>query len=167
MNDSVRRKSLLASIQARLSPLPRPLQYRILSFLFGRFSPYFRTNRMRIADMAKDEITIAVPNHRALRNHVRGIHAAAINLACEYASGLLLGQYADADKVVVVKTMHLEIHKPITGAVRATARHDGKELADMLAQDKGSVRIPVTVVDSTGATPVSGYMDIAWFKRRR
>ena len=160
-------RPLLASIRARLSPFPEPVQYWTLSWLFGRFSRYFSTNRLRIARITDDEVTLVVSNRKALRNHVGSIHAAAINLACEYASGLLLGQYAPADKVVVVKSMHLDIHKPVSGAVRATAAFPGKQLAAMLLEEKGNVRVPVTVVDSAGITPASGYMDMAWFKKRR
>ena len=160
-------KSLLDSMRAPLSPLPEPLQYRVLSWLFGRFTRYFRTNRLRIVRITEDEVTLAVSDRKALRNHVGSIHAAAINLACEYASGLLLGQYAPVDKIVVVKSMHLDIHKPVSGSVLATASFPGKQLAAMLAEEKGNVRIPVAVVDSLGVTPASGYMDMAWFKRRK
>lgn len=159
--------NMFARLIARLDKLPEGLRNWLVGMLFGQYTRYFRTNRIRIDTLTPLEVTLALGNHRKVRNHVDGIHAVAITLACEYASGLLVGQHVPEQAIVVVKTMHVDLHKPVKGGIRATARLTEAEVEQIRTAPKGALKVPVTVVDEKDVTPITGYMEMAWFPKKK
>lgn len=157
----------LNRLLARISGWPPRLRHWAVGLGFGYYTPYFRYNRLKVADLTPLAVTLSLANHRMVRNHLGGIHAVAINLACEYACGLLVGQHVPDSALVVVKTMHMDLHKRITGAIRATATLTREQAAAIRTAEKGEIRVPVRVVDEVGITPITGYMDMAWYPRKR
>lgn len=156
-----------ARMLARLARWPEPLRLRLVGFGFGLFTPYFRTNRCRILTLDQHQVTVGIALKRRVRNHVGGIHAVAATLAAEYASGLLVGQHVPDSAIVVVKTIHVELRKPNKGSVRATARLTPEEARAIGTEPKGSLKVPVTIEDAQGQTPITGYMEMAWLPKRR
>ncbi|MDX1589014.1 MAG: DUF4442 domain-containing protein [Oleiphilaceae bacterium] len=157
----------LSRLIHRLSPLPEPLQRRAVGLLFGQYSRYFRSNRLKIARLEPLVVTLSLANHRRVRNHIGGIHAVAITLACEYASGLLVGQHVPDRATVVVKSMHVDLHKAYQGSILATATLTEEEALAIREQPKGELKVPVSVTDATGGHPITGYMQMAWFPRKK
>lgn len=157
----------LSRLIDRLSPLPEPLRRSTVGLLFGQYSRYFRSNRLKIARLEPLAVTLSLANHRKVRNHIGGIHAVAITLACEYASGLLVGQHVPDKATVVVKSMHVDLHKAYQGGIRATASLTGEEAQAIRQQPKGELKVPVSVTDASGDNPITGYMQMAWFPRKK
>lgn len=155
----------LNRLLVRLEKLPGWLGIRLFDAIFGRFTPFYRTMRVRSVELMPGRVSLALRNRRRIRNHVRGIHAVAAMLPAEYAAGLVVGQAVPADAVVVVKGVHIDIRKPIRGAVKATAALSAEALNDLRFVPKGSIEVPVTVWDETGETPMTGVVNMAWFPK--
>lgn len=156
-----------ARMLSRLAAWPEPLRLRLVGFGFGLFTPYFRTNRCRILSLGEHQVSVGIALRRRVRNHVGGIHAVAATLAAEYASGLLVGQHVPDDAIVVVKTIHVELRKPNKGSIKATATLTPEEARAISTEPKGSLKVPVTIEDAQGQTPITGYMEMAWLPKRK
>lgn len=70
-----------------LERFPKPVKNRLVGFAFGRYTRYFRTNKLKVKVIDSNQVTLALANYALVRNHIGGIHAVAVTLACEYASG--------------------------------------------------------------------------------
>ncbi|WP_052162430.1 DUF4442 domain-containing protein [Aquabacterium sp. NJ1] len=156
-----------ARLLSKLERLPPAWRLKLVGFGFGLNTPYFRTNRCRILKLEPHRVTVGIKLARRVRNHVGGIHAVAATLAAEYASGLLVGQHVPDDAIVVVKTIHVELRKPNRGHVRATASLTPPETQLMGMEPKGSLKVPITIEDAKGQTPITGYMEMAWLPKKR
>lgn len=151
----------------RLAGWPEPVRLRLVAFGFGLFTPYFRTNRCRLLSLGQHQVSVGIRLQRRVRNHVGGIHAVAATLAAEYASGLLVGQHVPDDAIVVVKTIHVELRRPNKGSIKATATLTPEEARAISTEPKGSLKVPVTIEDEQGQTPITGYMEMAWLPKKR
>lgn len=156
-----------ARLLSRLSGWPEPWRLRLVAWGFGLFTPYFRTNRCRILSLGEHQVSVGITLKRRVRNHVGGIHAVAATLAAEYASGLLVGQHVPDDAIVVVKTIHVELRKPNKGSIKATATLTPEDAQAIGTEPKGSLKVPVTIEDALGQTPITGYMEMAWLPKRK
>ena len=149
-----------------LDKFPAPVKNQLVGFAFGRYTRYFRTNKLRVKGIDSNQVTLTLANHALVRNHIGGIHAVAVTLACEYASGLLVGQHVPDSSIVVVKSIHVDLHKPIQGAVQATATITDDQIQAIRFDAKGNIEIHVTEVDEASATPITGTMTMAWFPKK-
>ncbi|RTL28507.1 MAG: DUF4442 domain-containing protein [Burkholderiales bacterium] len=156
-----------ARLLSRLAGWPEGLRLRLVALGFGLYTPYFRTNRCRILALGPNKVTVGIALKRRVRNHVGGIHAVAATLAAEYASGLLVGQHVPDSAIVVVKTIHVELRKPNRGAIQATATLTPEEARAICTEPKGSLKVPITIDDAQGQTPITGYMEMAWLPKKR
>lgn len=156
-----------ARLLARLSGWPPALRHSLVGFGFGLYTPYFRTNHCHIVDLGPHKVAVAIALKRRVRNHVGGVHAVAATLAAEYASGLLVGQHVPDSAIVVVKTIHVELRKPNRGSVRATASLTPAEASAIQTEARGSLKVPISIADAQGQTPITGYMEMAWLPKRK
>lgn len=152
---------------ATLARFPRRLQLRLFDLVFGRVSSFYRHVGVRAVEIGPHRVTLALANRRRTRNHLRGIHAIAIALPAEYASGLVVAQHLSPDAVVVVKQIQFDLHKAVHGAIRATAVLSPRQGEALRERLKGEIGVSVQVVDESGQSPITGVMQMAWFPRDR
>ena len=151
---------------ATLSRLPRSWRLPLFDFLFSRTSRFYRTVGVRADRIGPCSVTLTLADRRRVRNHVRSIHAVALTLPAEYAAGLLVAQHLPASAVVVLQSLHMDLRRPVRGAIRATASLNEAQGSALRDQPKGQLDVPVTIEDETGAWPVSGVMRMAWLPRK-
>lgn len=156
----------LNTMLRRLARLPAGLRPLAFNLLFGRFTPFYASLRLRVVDLAPDQVTLGLRNRRRSRNHLRGIHAVAALLPAEYAAGLVVGQAVPPEAVVVVRGLSCEIRKPIRGDITATARLSPDQRAALAEVPQGDLKLRFTITGSDGATPIEGVADMAWFPRK-
>jgi acyl-coenzyme A thioesterase PaaI-like protein len=151
----------------RLGFLPEGLRWWAFTLAFGRIVPFVATGRVRIERAAETEAVLSLANRRQVQNHIKGVHAAAVALLAETATGLLVGLNIPDSAVPLLKTLHIDYTKRAHGGLRAVATLTPEQIAHMRTEDKGEVTVPVTITDEEGGQPVKCQMVWAWIPRAR
>ncbi|MCK5688813.1 DUF4442 domain-containing protein [Myxococcota bacterium] len=148
-------------------PLPAPLRKRAQSKAMGFVVPFLNTAGLCFDVMTNNEVEVSIANKRKVRNHIGGVHAAAVALLAETASGFVFGLNVPDDKLPLVKSMNIDFTKRSHGAMRAVATLPEDDIARIINDDKGSVTVRTVVTDATGNHPVQCEMVWAWVPKSR
>ena len=81
----------LHSIVGRVQALPAPIRERVLSAGLGRIIRYAGTSGVRIHSLTPERSELSLPNAPHVRNHIGGLHAVAMALLVESATGYIVG----------------------------------------------------------------------------
>ncbi len=149
----------------RLSFLPEGLRWQAFTLAFGRVVPFVATGRVRIEKAAETEAVLSLANRRRVQNHIKGVHAAAVALLAETASGLLVGLNIPDSSVPLLKTLHIDYTKRAHGDLRAVATLTSEQISSLRVESKGEVVVPVTITDEKGNQPVECRIVWAWIPR--
>ncbi len=152
----------LRRLLRQLGYVPAIFRAPLRSFLIGRTIPLVGTAGLRIERLDEDEVVVAIANRQHVRNHIGTLHAAAMALVAETASGLALGMHVRDDAVPVIQRMAVNFDKRAQGALRAVARIPADEIARLHNESRGELLVPVTVTDAGGQTPIRCEMQWAW-----
>lgn len=156
----------LGSLILPMGKLPGPLRTRALSIALGNAVPFVGTAGITITELTEKRCTADLTNGRAVRNHIGGLHAAAMTLLAETVTGLVVGMNVPDDRVPVVKSLSVSFNKRAKGNLHAVATLTDEQRALMHAEDKGEVKVAVTLTDSEGKEPLEATMIWAWTKKR-
>ena len=159
------KRNRLALAASLIQRLPRRFHEPLLSRLFGSQVHFASTARIRIQQMSHDEVRMSLANRRRVQNHIKGVHAAAMALLAESASGALVGMNLPDDKLPLIRTLKVDYHKRAKGDLRATATLDEQQRRALHEQDKGEIEVKVAVFDESGEQPIHCEMHWAWIKR--
>jgi acyl-coenzyme A thioesterase PaaI-like protein len=152
---------------ALLERLPAPLRTRARSLALGTVVPMVGTAGLAVEHLDAGRAVISVANRRRVRNHIGGVHAAAMALLAETATGFVVGMNVPDDRVPVIKTLRVEFRRRARGALRAEATLSEEQRRLILETEKGETRVPVRVTDADGNEPIECEMTWAWTPRRR
>lgn len=111
-------------------------------------------------------VTYRQKNRKKVQNHIGSVHAAAMALLAESASGFIVGINLPGDKLPLIKCMKLNYVKRASGDMTAVASLTDQQIALMQNTDKGEVNVQVVVTDATGFEPVICEMIWAWVAKR-
>lgn len=156
----------LSTVVSKANLAPAPLRGAALSAILGRVVPFVGTAGLAVEELTEARAVISVRNRRKVQNHIGGVHAAAMTLVAETASGFVVGMNVPDDKVPVVKTIGMEFKKRAKGALRATATLTEEERAKMRTEPKGEVNVQVSLTDEEGKEPIVVTMVWAWTPKR-
>ncbi len=157
----------LSGIVGKLDLLPRLVRTPALSLLLGRMVPFVGTAGARIEEMTEHRVTVVVDNRRGIRNHIGQVHAAAMALAAETATGFVCGMNVPDNKLLLCKSLKVDFKKRTTGAIRAVATLTAPQREQMRSEDRGNVTVEVHATDDTGIEPIQCEMVWAWIPRTR
>ena len=157
----------MSCVVSALGYLPGPLGRGALNLLVGKVIPFVGTSGVVIEEMTTERVTAVVPNRWRVRNHIGQVHAAAMALAVETASGLVVGMNVPDSKLPLIKSMRVDYRRRSRGAIRATARLTQAQRMEIAALEKGQVAVEVTAVDDSGQEPIECTMVWAWVPKRR
>ena len=147
---------------ARLDGLPAFLRPWLRNRVLGRAVPFTGTAGLDFVNLTPQQVTVALANRRAVQNHIGGVHASAMNLLAETATGMLVGMNVRDDCLPLAKELRMAFRKRATGGLKAVARLTDAQRAAMQASDKGEVNVAVTVTDEAGVNPVECEFIWAW-----
>ena len=122
---------------------------------------------MRFEVLTTDKCVVTVRYRRKVGNHIGTLHAAAMALAAESATGFVAAMNIPDSKVLVIKTMELNYLKRTKGTLTATATLSEAERQRMIDEPKGDVLVPCTLADETGTETVTANMTWAWTQKRK
>ena len=157
----------LYSIVKTTSKLPKSIRSTLWSKAFGRIVPMVGTANIRYLEVDQDHVTVRIENTRNMQNHIQGVHAAAMALLAETATGFLTGLHVPDNRILLIKSLHVDYLKVAQGGLTATATLTAEQQSFIADNDKGELLIPVTVIDDAGNAPIQCQMLWAWLPKRK
>ena len=151
----------------RLQEVPAFARPWFRSVVMRRAVPFTGTAGLDFLQMSTERVEIGISNEKKVQNHIGGIHASAMNLLAETATGMVVGMNVRDDCIPLAKELKMAFKKRSTGAMRAVATLTDEQKALMQASDKGEVRVAVTVTDEAGIQPVECEFVWAWVPATR
>lgn len=157
----------LARAVGAVSAWPAPLRNRLVTAMFNSQVRFAGTGGLRFTALSVEQAIVVIANRRRVRNHIGGVHAAAMALLAETATGSVFGMNVRSDALPLLKQMHIDYQRRAQGALTATATLDEVARARILAEPKGEIVVPVTVTDEAGEQPIQAQMTWAWVPKKR
>ena len=146
----------------RLSEVPAFARTWFRSVILRRAVPFTGTAGLDFLQMSRSSVEIGIKNEKKVQNHIGGVHASAMNLLAETATGMVVGMNVRDDCIPLAKELKMAFKKRATGSLRAVATLSDEQRAAMQASDKGEVKVSVMVTDEAGINPVECEFVWAW-----
>ena len=157
----------LARVVATIAKLPAFLRPFALTRAFTSQVRFAGTGKVQILELAEGRALLQMKNVGPVQNHIGTIHASAMGLLAESATGTVVGMTLPDSKVPVLKSQHVDYVKRAKGALRAEATLPAEMRQRLLAEDKGDFAVPVRVTDESGEEPIKCQFVWAWVPRKR
>ena len=146
----------------KLDGLPGPLRGVARNLALRRAVPFTGTAGLDFVTLTPERSEIRVANKRPVQNHIKGVHAAAMSLLAETATGMVVGMNVRDDCLPLCKSLQVNFKKRATGGLTAKAHLTAAQRAAMASETKGEVRVAVTVTDEAGVEPIQCEFVWAW-----
>ncbi|TBO29466.1 DUF4442 domain-containing protein [Aquabacterium lacunae] len=157
----------MSRMLSKLDGLPAGLRQWLTSKMLGRVVPMVGTAGLRFEEVSSQRVVVHIRNRKPVQNHIQGVHAAAMALLAETATGFCVGMNLPDDKLPLIKTLKVNYLKRAQGDMKAVAQLRPEQVEQILTLDKGEVTVPVQITDSTGAEPIQCEMVWAWVPKQR
>ena len=150
-----------------INKLPNPIRKRTLTAALGRVIRFAGHAGIQVIELQPERVHLKLNNRREVRNHIGGVHAAAMALLAESASGYIVGLSLPAGKTPVIKSMTVNYLRRAKGGLEAVATLSEEARKHIQDHDAGEVLVDVTVTDERGDSPIECEMLWAWRPDRR
>lgn len=157
----------LSRAVAYCAALPAPLRRRATTLLFNSQVRFAGTAGLRFETLSEEQAVVVVRNRGKVQNHIGGVHAAAMALLAETATGAVFGMNVPDAALPLLKTMHIDYVKRAHGDLRAVATITAEQRAQLQSETKGDLVVAVTVTDENGESPIVATMTWAWVLKKR
>lgn len=152
----------LSKLVKATAKLPQGIRSRLWSRVFGRFVPMVGSANIRYLEVSHGKVVVKIENHRAMQNHIGQVHACAMALIAETATGFVTGMNVPDSCVVLIKSFKIDFKRPSKGAMVATATLTDEQQTLMQSTEKGETLVTVHVTDESGEEPIQCEMLWAW-----
>ena len=132
----------IRSLWDRVSPLPGGR--RIFSILLGRIVPYTGSIKPLVLELTASGARIQLRDRRAVRNHLRSIHAIALANIAELTTGLPLAYAVMPAGRTILVSLTVDFVRKARGTVTATS-----SFVPPSATHESEIEIPVEVRDES------------------
>lgn len=156
------RLSKLVKATARL---PQGIRTALLSKTFGRIVPMVGSARIRYEQVSPSQVIVSMANHKAMQNHIGQVHACAMALLAETATGFVTAMNVPDSAIVLIKSIKIDYKRPTKGAMRAVATLTPEQQQLMQNSEKGETLVQVSVTDESGEEPIQCEMLWAWIAK--
>jgi acyl-coenzyme A thioesterase PaaI-like protein len=161
------RPNQLSRSLAKFEGLPAGLRPGLVSFMLGNVVPMVGSAKLRFEEVTNARVVVTIRNRRRVQNHIKGVHAAAMALLAETATGFCVGMNVPDDKLPLIKTLKVDYLKRAQGDMKAVAQLRPEQIQQIQTQDKGEVTVPVSITDESGGEPIQCEMVWAWVPKKR
>lgn len=157
----------LLKIVKSSSLLPKKVQTKVLSATFGRVVPFVGTASIVYESVSASKVVVSIANKRPVQNHIKGVHAVAMVLIAETATGFVTALNVPDSRMVLIKNINVDYKTIAKGNMKAVATLTDEQREQIANNEKGELSIPITVTDETGNEPVEIEMVWAWLPKKR
>jgi uncharacterized protein (TIGR00369 family) len=161
------KKNRLNTIASKLMGLPPSIRSFAMSKAFGNVIKYAGHSGIRFEELTSNKCVVSIKNKKKIQNHIGGVHAAAMALLAETATGFVFGMNVPDSKLPVIKKMDIDYVKRSTGNMRAVAELTDEQIETILSADKGEIVVPVVITDEANVEPIKANMTWAWTAKRK
>ena len=155
-------RNRLSKLVQSTAKLPQGIRTVLWSKAFGRIVPMVGTAKIRYETVSASEVAVRLANHKAMQNHIGQLHACAMALLAETATGFVTAMNVPDSAIVLVKSMKADFKRPSKGAMKAVATLTAEQQQLMQTAEKGETLVSVTITDESGEAPVQCEMLWAW-----
>ncbi len=156
-----------SSIVKKINRAPRALRSFLLSKLFSSQVKFAGTTGIRIEKLDQFESYLSLKNAKKVQNHIGGVHAVAAAVLAESATGIVFGMNVPDNKLPLLKTMTISYQRRMQGNLQAKASLTADQVAQIEAEEKGSVTVPVVITDESKFEPIVCQMEWAWVSKNK
>ncbi|MGE8559373.1 MAG: DUF4442 domain-containing protein [Acinetobacter sp.] len=155
----------LSKLVKATSKLPKSIRSTLWSKAFGRVVPMVGSANIRYLEVSHAKVVVKIENHRAMQNHIGQVHACAMALIAETATGFVTGMNVPDSCIVLIKSLKVDFRRPSKGAMTATATLTEDQQKLMQSTEKGEMLVSVRVTDESGEEPIQCEMLWAWISK--
>lgn len=156
----------LNKVMNNIARLPKGWQPFVRSKLIGKIIPFAGTAGCSIQTLTNNECVVVLKNRKKVGNHIGTLHAAAMALVAESATGFVTGMNVPDSRVVVIRSMELTYLKRTNGDLTAKATLSDEDVRRLTTEEKGDITVPVKMTDEDGNETVTAKMVWAWVPKR-
>jgi uncharacterized protein (TIGR00369 family) len=157
----------LHRLTAAAARLPAPLRRRAVTAAFTWRVRFAGTGGVRFEVLEEGHAVAVMANRGKVRNHIGGIHAAAMALLAETTTGAAFGISLPSDKLPLLKKMEIDYVRRAHGGLRAEATLALPQRRTLATKERGEMVVPVRVTDAAGEEPIKCRMTWAWIPKKR
>lgn len=155
----------LSKLVKATSKLPQGIRSTVLTKTFGRVVPMVGSAKIRYLEVTTSKVEVRMANHKAMQNHIGQLHACAMALLAETATGFVTAMNVPDSAIVLIKSIRIDYKRPTKGAMRAVATLSLEQQQLMQQTEKGETVVNVTVTDESGEAPIQCEMLWAWVSK--
>ena len=149
------------------SRLPQGIRTALLSKTFGRVVPMVGSAKIRYQEISASKVVVSMANHKVMQNHIGQIHACAMALLAETATGFVTAMNVPDSAVVLIKSLKVDFKRPTKGGMTAVATLTPEQQQLMQSSEKGETLVQVIVTDESGEAPIQCEMLWAWIAKNQ
>ena len=128
--------------------LPAGVRATVLSKAFGKVVPFVGTAGVYYETVEPNRVMVSLDNTKAVQNHIGSVHAIAVALLAETATGFILGVNLPSDRVLLIKSYSVNFYRPLKkGQIAAIATLTDEQRLTILNTPKGEMVIPCVIQD--------------------
>lgn len=157
----------LTKLVKATSRLPQGMRTALLSKTFGRVVPMVGSAKIRYQEVSASKVVVSMVNHKAMQNHIGQIHACAMALLAETATGFVTAMNVPDSAVVLIKSLKVDFKRPTKGAMTAVATLTPEQQELMQSSEKGETLVQVIVTDESGEAPIQCEMLWVWIAKNQ
>ena len=152
----------LSKLVKATAKLPKGIRSTLWSKAFGRIVPMVGSANIRYLEVSHDKVVVKIENHRTMQNHIGQVHACAMALIAETATGFVTGMNVPDSCIVLIKSLKVDFKRPSKGAMTAIATLTDEQQKLMQSSEKGETLVSVVVTDESNEEPIQCEMLWAW-----
>ena len=157
----------LARASKLIPRMPQKWQPWLLSRLMGTIIKFAGTAKIRVEKLDANECVISLKNRKRVQNHIGSVHAAAMALLAESATGFMTALSVPDNRIIVLRSMELTYVKRASGDMKAVAQFSDEQVQYIRETDKGDIDVPVVITDENGDQTVEARMIWAWTMKKK
>lgn len=160
-------KSAITRLVSATNFLPDTLQSKLLTTVFGNVVPMVGTAGIHYDLLTQEKVICSIKNRRKMKNHIGGVHAVAIALLAETATGFVVSMNIQPGGIVLIKSLKMNYKQVSKGDIIATATLTASQRELMATTPKGETSVSCIITDATGQSPIEVEMVWVWLPKNK